>query len=115
MDTRTLKREAGIEPYRSRLTLEKSGNSFLASCPWHPDRTPSLSIFEKDGEWLFNCFGASCCEKGDVISFVQKEEGVGFSEAKELIAQECEMESESQGREQRQWASSSIKLRRLLT
>ena len=46
-------------------------------CPWHKEKTPSLSINETKG--LYQCFG--CGEAGDVFSLVQKMEGIDFKES----------------------------------
>jgi MinD superfamily P-loop ATPase len=34
-------------------------------CPFHDDRTPSASVYEKDGVWRFKCHGCGVCE--DII------------------------------------------------
>lgn len=46
-------------------------------CPFHDDKTPSFAIYPDTGKYY--CFG-SCQEGGDVISFVQKMEGLDFNE-----------------------------------
>src|SRR5262245_23588993 len=52
---------------------------FLTRCPFHEDKTPSLSVSRKDGRWLWNCFG--CRKSGNVIDFVIHREGIPFGEA----------------------------------
>lgn len=42
--------------------VKKVGNSWLAICPAHDDRNPSLSITSKDGKLLMKCF-AGCSFK----------------------------------------------------
>lgn len=42
------------------------GGQYMARCPAHQDKTPSLSITEKDGKVLLYCFGG--CKTEDVIS-----------------------------------------------
>ena len=54
--------------------LEQKGNSHIGNCPFHEDKTPSLSVDR--GKGLFNCFG--CGESGDVFNLVQKMEGLDF-------------------------------------
>src|SRR5699024_1234247 len=51
-------------------------------CPFHDERTPSFHVRPQVGRW--HCFG--CGEGGDVISFVQKIDGLGFTEAVEYLA-----------------------------
>lgn len=59
------------------IKLEKKGNSHMGQCPFHDDKTPSLSVDQSKG--LFHCFG--CGESGDVFDFVMKMKGIGFREA----------------------------------
>jgi putative DNA primase/helicase len=45
---------------------KRSGsNTFKCCCPAHEDRTPSLSVSERDGKILVKCFAG--CAQGDVI------------------------------------------------
>lgn len=46
-------------------------------CPFHEEKTPSLSTYEHGRKW--KCFG--CNESGDVISFVEKLFGLNFGQA----------------------------------
>lgn len=64
--------------------LRKQGSEYLACCPFHKDSTPSFRIYEKDGIWLFKCFG--CSENGNGIQFVQKFDKITFPEAAEKVA-----------------------------
>jgi hypothetical protein len=90
-----LKLDAGIGPYRQRLTLKAAGSKFTAHCPWHRDRNPSLSVFQgDDGDYRFHCF--ACAERGgeasgDVIAFVQKKDKLSFREAIGKIADDCQI------------------------
>lgn len=45
----------GIKPYRRKLRI----------CPFHDDKSPSLSLSNEKG--VFNCFG--CGAKGNIITF----------------------------------------------
>ena len=51
-------------------------------CPFHDERSPSFHVRPQVGR--YHCFG--CGEGGDVIDFVQKVDGLGFSEAVEYLA-----------------------------
>jgi len=59
------------------VKLELKGKSYIGLCPWHDDKTPSLSVSKEDG--LYNCFG--CGESGDIFSLVEKMKGFEFKEA----------------------------------
>lgn len=62
--------------------VRRSGRSVMAVCPFHSEKTPSLSIDPARG--LYHCFG--CGESGDVFRWVEKTQGLGFSDAVELLA-----------------------------
>lgn len=65
------------------VTLKPAGvGSLKGLCPFHDERTPSFHVRPQVGYW--HCFG--CSEGGDVISFVQKIDGLGFTEAVEHLA-----------------------------
>jgi hypothetical protein len=44
----------------------RSGNRWMARCPAHDDRTPSLGITESDGKVLVCCYAG--CAQADVIA-----------------------------------------------
>jgi DNA primase len=68
------------------ITLKKSGAGTMKGlCPFHGEKTPSFSVHAV--RQFYHCFG--CNESGDVFSFVQKIENVGFPEAVKLVAQKC--------------------------
>lgn len=62
--------------------VKKSGRSYMAVCPFHEEKTPSMSIDRARG--LYHCFG--CGKGGDVFDFVQETRGVDFGEALEMLA-----------------------------
>jgi DNA primase len=62
--------------------IKRSGRSVMAICPFHQEKTPSLSIDPARG--LYHCFG--CGKSGDVFGWVEETQGVGFSDAVELLA-----------------------------
>lgn len=66
-----------------RCELHRAGGgAFMCLCPFHDERTPSMSI--KPDDKLFHCFG--CGEGGDVFRWVELLEGVDFTGALELLA-----------------------------
>lgn len=65
------------------VTLKPAGvGSMKGLCPFHDEKSPSFHVRPPVGLW--HCFG--CSEGGDVISFVQKIDGLGFTEAVEHLA-----------------------------
>jgi DNA primase len=68
------------------ITLKKSGGqSYVGLCPFHGEKTASFSVHAV--RQFYHCFG--CNESGDVFSFVQKRENVGFTEAIKIVAQKA--------------------------
>jgi len=62
--------------------VKRSGRSVMAVCPFHSEKTPSLSIDPTRG--LYHCFG--CGKSGDVFRWVQETQGLDFSESVEFLA-----------------------------
>lgn len=68
------------------MRLTKAGaQSFKGLCPFHKEKTPSFNV--QATQQFYHCFG--CGQSGDVFSFVQKMENVGFPEAVRTVAQKC--------------------------
>lgn len=62
--------------------VRRSGRSVMAVCPFHQEKTPSMSIDAARG--LYHCFG--CGKSGDLFRFVQDTQAVDFSDAVEMLA-----------------------------
>lgn len=62
--------------------VKRSGRSVMAVCPFHQEKTPSLSIDPARG--LYHCFG--CGKSGDIFKWVQESQSLDFREALELLA-----------------------------
>jgi len=62
--------------------VKRSGRSFIAVCPFHEEKTPSMSVDQARG--LYHCFG--CGKGGDVFSFVQETQGIDFGDSLEMLA-----------------------------
>ena len=85
VDTETLKRDYPITDVIARygIQLRPSGRTLVGRCPFHADGgRPNLHIYPDSGS--FYCY--RCALGGDVISFVQRIEGVGFSRAVQRLA-----------------------------
>ena len=66
----------------SVTTVRKRGRSVKAICPFHQEKTASMSIDVARG--LYHCFG--CGVGGDIFKFVQETQALDFSEAVEFLA-----------------------------
>ena len=62
--------------------VKRSGRSVMAVCPFHQEKTASMSIDPARG--LYHCFG--CGKSGDLFRFVQETHTLDFSDAVELLA-----------------------------
>lgn len=71
-----------VELARAVTSVKKSGRTVKAICPFHQEKTPSMSLDPARG--LFHCFG--CGKGGDVFKFVQESQAVDFGEAVEILA-----------------------------
>jgi DNA primase len=58
------------------------GGNLKGICPFHDEKSPSLSVSPSRG--LFHCFG--CGAGGDVIRFIERIEHLDFSDAVERLA-----------------------------
>ena len=63
------------------LTLKPAGREWKACCPFHPDRTPSFTIYADDSRFM--CFG--CGAQGDVLDFVMRAYNVKLGEAIDML------------------------------
>ncbi len=76
--------------------LKRAGRLWEACCPFHDEKTPSFKVDPARQMW--RCYGA-CSEGGDVLSFVQKSQNLGFTDALELLAAQAGVEvPKSRGR-----------------
>lgn len=99
-----------IEEVRSRndivdviggyVTLKKRGNSYMACCPFHHEKTPSFHV-NRDKQ-MYHCFG--CGAGGNVLTFVMEYENYSFPEALKMLAERAGVNLPEQhfSKEQRQ-------------
>ncbi len=66
----------------SSTTGKLRGNKGMALCPFHGEKTASMSF--TDEENLFHCFG--CKEGGDIFKYIQLINNVEFQESVEIAA-----------------------------
>ena len=82
---------AAVVGKRVQWDLRKSNQSrgdMWAPCPFHQEKSASFHVLDKDG--YYYCFG--CQAKGDAITFLREQDGMGFMEAVEALASEAGME-----------------------
>ncbi len=80
-----------VEVIGERVVLKKAGRHFKGLCPFHSEKSPSFIVSTE--RQSFKCFG--CQEGGDVISFLQKYDGMSFLEALEMLAKRVGITLES--------------------
>lgn len=91
-----------IEEVRSRndivdiisdyVNLKKKGNSYMACCPFHHEKTPSFHVSRE--KQMYHCFG--CGVGGNVYTFLMEHENLSFPEAVEMLAKRAGIELSSQ-------------------
>lgn len=69
----------------SRIQLKKTGRNYLASCPFHQEKTPSFSV--NPTKRMYYCFG--CGSGGNTLNFIMQYDNISFIEAiKDLATQQ---------------------------
>ena len=77
-----------VDVIGASLTLVPKGRMLAAHCPWHDDRSPSLTINRERQTW--KCW--VCDIGGDVFSYVMQRDGVDFVTALRLLADQAGIE-----------------------
>ena len=76
-----------VELIGSFIALKKLGQSFQGLCPFHDDKSPSLSVSPE--KKIFRCFG--CGTSGNAITFLRKHKNLPFPEAVRLLAERAKV------------------------
>ena len=71
-----------MELIDSYVPLKKRGNSHVACCPFHHEKSPSFNVVAR--KQFYHCFG--CGASGNVISFIMNYLSQSFPEAVETLA-----------------------------
>jgi DNA primase len=71
-----------VELVGSFVALKKIGQNFQGLCPFHDDKTPSLSVSPE--KKIFRCFG--CGASGNAITFLRRHKNLPFPEAVRFLA-----------------------------
>ena len=66
--------------------VKRAGSVYKTLCPWHDDKHPSLTLYERTGENHCYCF--SCGKGGSVIDLVMQSLGYTFKDACEWLSRE---------------------------
>ena len=64
------------------LALRKTGEDYVACCPFHSEKTPSCHIYTKQNR--YHCFG--CGARGDTLTFLMESGGKSFLDAVASLA-----------------------------
>ena len=71
---------------RLGCSIRKMGVVSKTHCPWHEDKNPSLTLYERTDENRCYCF--SCGKGGSVIDYVMQQEHWSFQEACQWLSNE---------------------------
>ena len=69
------------------VKLKRTGSNYVGLCPFHNEKTPSFSVSRQ--KQMFYCFG--CHKGGNVITYVEEYNNMGFLEAVEYLAQRAQI------------------------
>lgn len=77
-----------VELFSERVRVQRKGRDYWCCCPFHQEKTPSCKIDPSTQTW--HCFG--CGEGGDVYTYIQKIDEVGFVDAVRFLARRANIE-----------------------
>lgn len=77
-----------VDVIGSYVNLNKKGNSYMACCPFHHEKTPSFHV-SRDKQ-MYHCFG--CGVGGNVYTFIMEYENMSFTEAMHYLAERSGVE-----------------------
>lgn len=72
-----------VDLISSSIELRRQGRAYVALCPFHRDRRPSLQV--NPDRQIWKCW--VCDIGGDVFNFVMQYEGISFPEAIKMLAE----------------------------
>ncbi|AGX42114.1 DNA primase [Clostridium saccharobutylicum] len=84
-----------VDIVSEHVRLKKSGRNYIGLCPFHNDKSPSLSVSQD--KQIYKCF--SCGEAGNVITFVMKYKKLTFLEAAKYLADKVNIPLQTSGQE----------------
>jgi DNA primase len=72
-----------VQVVADHLVLRKRGRNHVGLCPFHSEKTPSLTVSEE--KQIFHCFG--CGKGGNVFTFLMEFNNLSFPEVLKSLAQ----------------------------
>lgn len=79
------------------VKLKRAGRNYMGLCPFHNDKSPSLSV--SPDKQIYKCF--SCGEAGNVFTFVMKQKNLSFIEAVKYLADKANIPIEFEDSKQK--------------
>lgn len=73
------------------VSFKQAGTNYIGLCPIHNEKSGSFNVNSNNN--TFHCFG--CGAGGDIISLVQQMEGLSFTGAMQMLAEEYDINLES--------------------
>ena len=77
-----------VEVVSDFVSLKRRGANYVASCPFHNEKTPSFSVSPTKG--IYHCFG--CGKTGSAVRFVMEHESMSYVEALKYLAKKYGIE-----------------------
>ncbi len=71
-----------VDVIGQNVQLKRAGSNYVGLCPFHNEKTPSFSVSRQ--KQMYYCFG--CHKGGNVITFVEEYNNMGFLEAVKYLA-----------------------------
>jgi hypothetical protein len=71
-----------VEVIGARVPLKRWGKEYLGRCPFHDERSPSLTV--SPTKQVYRCLG--CGANGTALEFLMNLDGLSFLEAKDALA-----------------------------
>ncbi|TAL63322.1 MAG: DNA primase [Legionella sp.] len=99
-----LQRTDLVELIDGFVPLKKRGNSFIACCPFHNEKSPSFNVVAK--KQFYHCFG--CGASGNAISFIMNYMNQGFTEAVDTLASRLGLTVPRDGQSEKNNASQDL-------
>lgn len=77
-----------VELVKARISLKKAGQTYMANCPFHEEKTPSFHVHPI--KQFYHCFG--CGVNGNALTFVLNYDRLDFLDALETLANKVGLE-----------------------